>query len=252
MKNPERTTEDIRPRRGRAMTRLETFTDAAFAFAVTLLAISIDEIPNSYDGLIAALKGTPAFAASFALLLLYWRAHQTWSQRYGLEDLPSVLLTFSLVLVIMVYVYPLKIMFGAAFHFISDGWLPSSFVLDSVDQFRSLVTIFGIGFFALSGLISGLYWYAWTQRSALGMQPPEAFDTGAEALAWLIVGGFGLVSLTLAWLLPRETLHLSTWVYYLLIVFGPAFDFVQRRMAHRRWPERQGAPATSAETRGDG
>ena len=28
------------------MTRLETFTDAAFAFAVTLLAISIDEIPR--------------------------------------------------------------------------------------------------------------------------------------------------------------------------------------------------------------
>jgi uncharacterized membrane protein len=52
------------------MTRLETFTDAAFAFAVTLLAVSIDEIPNDYESLLLALKGTPAFAASFALLLL--------------------------------------------------------------------------------------------------------------------------------------------------------------------------------------
>ncbi|MEE4295112.1 MAG: TMEM175 family protein [Wenzhouxiangella sp.] len=58
------------PRRGREMTRLETFTDAAFAFAVTLLAVSIDEIPNDYESLLLALKGTPAFAASFALLLL--------------------------------------------------------------------------------------------------------------------------------------------------------------------------------------
>jgi hypothetical protein len=227
--------EAIRPRRGRAMTRLETFTDAAFAFAVTLLAISIDEIPTTYDGLIEVLKGTPAFAASFALLLLYWRAHQTWSQRYGLEDLPSVLLTFSLVLVIMVYVYPLKIMFGAAFHSISDGWLPSSFELESYDQFRALVSIFGIGFFALSGLIAGLYGHAWTRRRALEMRPPEAFDTGAEAIAWLMVGGFGLMSLSLAWLLPDDKLYLSTWLYFLLIAFGPLFDLVQRRLARRRF-----------------
>ena len=227
--------ESIRPRRGRSMTRLETFTDAAFAFAVTLLAISIDEIPKSYEGLIEALKGTPAFAAGFALLLLYWRAHQNWSQRYGLEDLPSVLLTFSLVLVIMVYVYPLKIMFGAAFHGISDGWLPSSFELESYDQFRVLISIFGIGFFALSGLIAALYGHAWARRRALKMRPPEAFDTGAEAIAWLIVGGFGLMSLLLAWLLPGDKLYLSTWLYFLLIAFGPLFDRVQRRLARRRF-----------------
>lgn len=33
--------------RGDDMTRIETFFDAAFAFAFTVLVISIDEIPNS-------------------------------------------------------------------------------------------------------------------------------------------------------------------------------------------------------------
>jgi len=230
-------TDAVRPLRGKEMTRLETFTDAAFAFAVTLLAISIDEIPDTYNELMTALKGAPAFAASFALLLLYWRAHQNWSHRYGLQDLPSVLLTFALVLVIMIYVYPLKIMFGAAFHFISDGWLPSSFQLDNIHQFQMLVSVFGIGFFTLSALIAALYAYAWTKRKPLGMSPAESFDTGAEAIAWTIVGCFGLLSLAMVWLLPREWLNLSTWIYYLLIGFGPVFDHLQRRMARRKFDE---------------
>jgi uncharacterized membrane protein len=33
--------------RGENMTRIETFVDAAFAFAFTMLVISIDEIPRS-------------------------------------------------------------------------------------------------------------------------------------------------------------------------------------------------------------
>lgn len=252
MTRPTSGSDDLRPRRGRQMTRLETFTDAAFAFAVTLLAISIDEIPNDYESLVTALKGAPAFAASFGLLLLYWRAHQNWSQRYGLEDLPSVLLTFALVLVIMIYVYPLKIMFGAAFHFLSDGWLPSAFSLDSVHQFRVLVTIFGVGFFTLSGLIAALYAYAWSKREALAMRPHESFDTAAEAIAWLLVGAFGIVSLALGWLLPRETLHLATWVYWALLVFGPVFDIVQRRLARRRLPAAVGGGAAVAPGSGAG
>lgn len=47
--------------RGLQMTRLETFIDAAFAFTVTLLVISSDGIPGSYDELVHALKVAPAF-----------------------------------------------------------------------------------------------------------------------------------------------------------------------------------------------
>jgi uncharacterized membrane protein len=225
---------DPRPLRGREMTRLETFTDAAFAFAVTLLAISIDEIPDSYEGLIAALKGTPAFAASFAMLLLYWRAHQNWSQRYGLEDLPAVLLTFALVLVVMVYVYPLKIMFGAAFDFLTGGWLPSGFELESVEQFRSMVAIYGIGFFTLSALVGGLYLLAWMRREALAMGPAERLDTATEAIAWFFVSLFGIASLVLGQVLPDDKVFLAPWIYATLSVLGPLIDLAQRRLARRR------------------
>jgi len=227
--------EAIRPRRGRAMTRLETFTDAAFAFAAALLAISIDEVPESYSELIEALKDAPAFAASFAILLLFWRAHQTWSDRYGLEDLTSVLLTFGLILVVMIYVYPLKIMFGAAFSAISGGWLPSSFTLESQAQFRVVLTVYGVGFFMLSGLISALYLHAWRRRAQLSMHPREAFDTAAEILAWLIVALFGLLSVALGWLLPDRHVWIAAWMYCALIVYGPIFDRIQQNVARRRF-----------------
>jgi len=224
-----------RPRRGQSMTRLETFTDAAFAFAAALLAISIDEVPGTYPELIEALKDAPAFAASFAILLLFWRAHQTWSDRYGLEDLPSVLLTFGLILVVMIYVYPLKIMFGAAFSAISNDWLPSSFALETWDQFRVVLTVYGIGWFMLSGLISALYLHAWRCRRQLSMHPREAFDSAAEILAWLIVALFGLLSIALGWLLPDRFVPVAAWIYSVLTVFGPMFDYVQRKMARRRF-----------------
>lgn len=221
------------PQRGHEVTRLGTFTDAAFAFAAALLAISIDDIPSSYSELLNALKDAPAFAASLALLLLYWRAHQTWSKRFGLEDLGSVLLTFALVTVVMIYVYPLKIMSGATFHFATGGWLPSNFTLDHLDEFRGLLTVFGVGFIALNSLVAGLYFRAWGQRHKLEMSRREAFDCVGEIAAWLIVGSFGLLSIVLAWTLPDRHLAWAAWVYILLALVGPAMEIGIAKLAEQ-------------------
>ena len=72
--------------RGGTVTRLEAFVDAAFAFSVTLLVISLDTIPESIPAMLEALRGIPAFAASFAQIALFWAAHVTWSRRFGLDD----------------------------------------------------------------------------------------------------------------------------------------------------------------------
>ncbi|MGK7296466.1 MAG: hypothetical protein ACNS61_11675, partial [Candidatus Wenzhouxiangella sp. M2_3B_020] len=118
--------------------------------------------------------------------------------------------------------------------FVSDGWLPSAFELESVQQFRAMVALFGVGFFVLSALIAALYFLAWTRRQRLAMNPAERLDTALESAAWFIVAAFGLVSLTLGWTLPEDLVFLAPWVYMLLIVVGPAMGFVQRRLADRR------------------
>jgi len=227
--------KDGHPRRGRHMTRLETFTDAAFAFAAAMLAISIDTVPQNTLELVDAIKGAPAFIASFAILLLFWRAHQSWSERYGLEDMPSVLLTAGLIVVLMIYVYPLKIMFGAAFYAISDGWLPSGFQLTEISEFRLLLTIYGAGFGLMSLVVSALYLYAARQKDRLGMSSHELFDTHAESLSWLIVTGVAGLSIMLAWLLPVASVELAAWLYCSLIFVDP----VLRRVQNHVWKRRQ-------------
>lgn len=226
--------KDGHPRRGRHMTRLETFTDAAFAFAAAMLAISIDTVPQNYPELVEALKGAPAFVASFAILLLFWRAHQSWSDRYGLEDMPSVLITAGLIIVLMIYVYPLKIMFGAAFFAVSGGWLPSRFQLESAFEFRVVLTIYSTGFGLMSLLVSALYLYAASQKQRLQMTARELFDTRAESLAWGIIALVAALSIALAWLLPATWVALGAWLYCGLAFFGPLFSHAQKRVWQRR------------------
>ena len=52
--------------RGIAMTRLETFIDATLAFAITMLVIAAQQIPDDIETLLAAFKNVPAFVASVA------------------------------------------------------------------------------------------------------------------------------------------------------------------------------------------
>ena len=60
--------------RGREVTRLESFSDAVFGFALTLLVVSLD-VPKSFDDLISTMRGFPAFAICFLLLALIWNGN---------------------------------------------------------------------------------------------------------------------------------------------------------------------------------
>jgi hypothetical protein len=70
--------------RGLEMTRLETFIDAAFAFAISMLVIAAQQIPDNIEALLAAFKNVPTFICSIAVLGIFWRGHWLWSRRYGL------------------------------------------------------------------------------------------------------------------------------------------------------------------------
>ena len=86
--------------RGLEMTRLETFIDAAFAFAISMLVIAAQQIPDNIQTLLAAFKNVPTFVCSIAVLGIFWRGHWLWSRRYGLEDGASILISWAMLSII--------------------------------------------------------------------------------------------------------------------------------------------------------
>lgn len=223
----------IRPR-GADAHRLETFVDAAFAFALTLLVISFDEVPGSYDELLQALRGAPAFLASFAIIVMVWFAHHRWSRDFGLSDPPSVLISLLLVFVVMVYVYPLRAMMSTAMNQITGGWAPSNFAIESVDEVRGLFTIYGAGFTATTACIGLLYLRALRSAEKLALTPYEKALTSVDVIAWAIVSGMGVVSIVLAATLPDHLLAIAGWVYSALGILVPLITTSLMRRARRR------------------
>src|SRR6266850_3552699 len=102
--------------RGMEMTRLETFIDATFAFAISMLVIAAQQIPDNIQALLAAFKNVPTFVCSIAVLGIFWRGHWLWSRRYGLEDGVSSFISWALLVTILIYIYPLKALFGSMFY----------------------------------------------------------------------------------------------------------------------------------------
>ena len=190
---PPRMADGFR-QRGEQVTRLEAFIDAAFAFAVTLLVISVDHVPGSLDELLQALRGVPAFAAAFLLIALFWYQHAQWSRRYGLDDTYSTLIGLLLVFLVLVYVYPLKILAGLLFAWITHGWLPWPFEVRSYADIRSVFMIYGVAYATLTFCIAELYAHALRRREALALDRHEAMETAASVVAWRFATGVGLLS----------------------------------------------------------
>ncbi len=173
--------------RGAEMTRLESFVDAAFAFAVTLLVIGGgDNIPANYAEFLVAMQQVPAFALCFASLAFFWYAHHMWSRRFGLDDPMSTFLSLMLIFVVLIFVYPLKAIYSGAFNFVPGIDSRAIFILDSVNDFSGLLVVFGLAFSSLSGIIAALNWHALRQSESIGLSQTEIFDLQSSIQLWLV------------------------------------------------------------------
>lgn len=197
-------------RRGDHVTRLEAFVDAAFAFAVTLLVISIDAIPDSRVALVEALKAIPAFAACFAMLAMFWAAHARWSRRYGLDDATTTTASLALVFVVLVYVYPLRLQFGVFFSWVTDGWLPSPMAVAAASDVSFMFVVYGLAFGTMSLCMLGLYLHAWRRRDALSLDAGERAGTVGEAAIYAFFVLVALASVALA--LSAPATRASWWL----------------------------------------
>lgn len=214
--------------RGEATTRLETFVDAAFAFSVTMLVISVDDVPRSYDEFADALRSIPAFVASFFQVIMFWLGHRNWSQRYALEDRTAITLSLILVCGILVIVFPLRVVFGAAFGYFSGGVLPFPFPVEW-QEMRRVFVIYGSGFCVMCGLIALLYMHALRRRLWLNLDAAEILITRSKIVFWLIPAATGFGGMLIAVLAPDEGVIFAGLIYCLLFVLLPVHGLLERR-----------------------
>jgi uncharacterized membrane protein len=166
--------------RGGEITRLEGFTDAVFAFAVTLLVVSL-EVPKTFQDLVIAMKGFVAFGICFAILVQVWYYHYKFSRRYGLQTTYIITLNAALIFVVLFYVYPLKFLFTMVVGALSGGLtVPPEQLTHMVNTKRevtALMLIYSAGILAVYLLFALLYHYAYMKRDELELNEYEALCT---------------------------------------------------------------------------
>jgi uncharacterized membrane protein len=189
--------------RGAQPSRVDAFVDAAFAFAVTLLVIAIGHVPASIAELVQAMRGVPAFAASFFVIARLWQSHRHWSRRYGIEDAYSVRLSLALVFIVLVYVYPLRMVAELTFAALSGGALTEGEVrITSVAELQTVYVVFGLGYGSAAIVFNLLYRHAAALADAIGLSVTERIRTRTVRMRWQFVTGVALLSSVLALVLP--------------------------------------------------
>ncbi|MBS1731084.1 MAG: DUF1211 domain-containing protein [Bacteroidetes bacterium] len=216
--------------RGKEVMRVEALSDAVFAFAVTLLIVSL-EVPKSFDELLVTMRGFFAFGISFLLLMIIWYEQNIFFRQYGMHDLVSIALNCTLIFLVLFYVYPLKFLFTLLFSNQIYGPGKSPFIMEQGD-INNLMFIYGLGYMSIYFLFFLMYLHAYRNRAYLDLNAVELYDTKTKLYKNIIMISIGMISIILSKTLSENLLGLSGYAYFLL---GPAlFLFYSYRGKKKR------------------
>lgn len=205
-------------------TRLDAFTDAAFAFAVTLMVVGAGGGTPDYAALMTVVRAIPSFAIGFALIALFWMAHVHWRSWRGEGDWRSTLLTLMLIFVVLIYIHPLRAMASSFALFLGgrgDGY---------GGRLADMFAIYGVGFCAMAAITCALHHDA-LRNSELGIAQRQ--EVRGQRIIWGILTLTGLVSIAIT--LIRPIANLAPFAYATLPVtiglFSSRWDWVGKGQA---------------------
>jgi len=180
--------------RGKEVLRIEAFSDAIFAFAITLLVVSL-EVPKNFEELLEMLKGFIPFSVCFALFFQVWVEQNLFFRRFGLHDERTIMLNAMLLFSMLFFVYPLKFLWTVLLNYNAVMKDPHDMVV--------LMYIYGCGFAAIYFLFALMYTHAYKKRYDLQLSDSEVFETKTYIFRNIGTGMVGLASIAVASLGPK-------------------------------------------------
>ncbi|WP_350288146.1 TMEM175 family protein [uncultured Croceitalea sp.] len=138
------------------ISRVEAFSDAVFAFAATLLVVSVGN-ENSSSILNIDWKIFLSFGVSFFVLVGLWWVHYNFFRRTNYMDNWIVALNSVLLFVVLYYIFPLKSLI--------DTWVSGYGI--SFESFSELFQLYSLGFFLIFTCFSLMYYRAYKKSKSL-------------------------------------------------------------------------------------
>jgi uncharacterized membrane protein len=182
--------------------RLENFSDAVFALAITLLLISTSP-PANFQQVKRFVIDLIPFAICVLFILLIWYEHFKFFFRYGLRNPKVVALNGLFLTIVLFYVYPLKFLtkmieLPIALWIGHDALAAELKGMISGNDMNDLMIIYGLGAASAFFVLALMYRYALKNANALELSPIEVFDTKTSMRTNLLMGSVPVLSVVLA------------------------------------------------------
>lgn len=128
------------------ISRVEAFSDGVFAFAATLLVVSVGN-ENGDSALQINWLAFLSFAVSFFVLVALWYTHYNFFRRTDYMDNWIIALNAILLFVVLYYIFPLKSLINT--------WTGS--IRITLENFSSLFQLYSLGFFFIFLCLALMY-----------------------------------------------------------------------------------------------
>ena len=194
--------------RGLDQTRIETFSDAVFAVAFTLVVLS-STVPQTFDELRMSVNDILPSFICIVLIVVIWYQHYVFFLRYGLQNTKTVTVNTFLLFLLLIYIYPLKFLARFLVELYSGMIFgrPDNFMDGFGGEMNSsnmtlLMTAYGAGATLIFMAMAWLYRHAYKKREELELNEYETFATRVSLLQNLLMSSIPFMSTMIAFLHP--------------------------------------------------
>lgn len=226
--------------RGEEPGRLENFSDAVFALAITLLLISTSP-PTSFEQIKRFVWEIIPFSLCLTAIILVWHEHFKFYFRYGIRNGRVLFLNSIFLIIVLFYVYPLKffskmVLFPIAYLLNQNHIIEELFQIYKGTNMAYLMIIYGVGATGVFVVLTLMYRYALKNAVLLELNEIEKFDTRASVQANFLMGAVPFIAVIVAFAFRNFPLGgmYSGFCYFLypplMVSFGKYTDRKRKKL----------------------